>query len=351
MQATLDGYNLFIDGKIASILDRQFKATWIDEEHPFLKVEQMPWITTDILFDALNSALDGLVDACFSDRPLPSLDDILRQIRGDWDPVIPENLHMGILCMAIVATAFGDILNDPKVSKLLPIFRTALARLRDLREIILPPGRRRAQLIYQFIQTDALFFRDTKDSLEAHGYRWLNAIVPLYENPHMRRFAAQWERDYAGLLSSMSAAQLEDDWQRLGGLMQTEVLPLYRITLVMLWQYVVKWIHPLFFNRFYKDLSAPEKTPKIQRELIISLGMFAIFLEWEARHGNPRSLGSAVRGLPLTIQPDVEYIRACLESIEPNEALTWQGQAILWLIQSITDTQVEEILHLSRRAA
>jgi hypothetical protein len=172
-----------------------------------------------------------------------------------------------------------------------------------------PPGRSRALGVAEFI--GETWQRRQKGRVASDA--WMLEFIELCLHPEKREFIAQWGRDYAERLDTLSALELEVEWHqflRLGSGSE-EVDRLYAITFALFQGDTFQIAHPtyLFLNSSF--ISDPTYA-----DAFIRVALMDIYLEWSSRHWGEKSLGSAVRNLPLVINPSSEY----LLKFEPKDA-------------------------------
>jgi hypothetical protein len=156
--------------------------------------------------------------------------------------------------------------------------------------------------------------RFARNDEQPQNKSWMDHFLHSCLMPDRRAFVGQWERDYAEQLSGLSALQLEEEWQRLADLIGASVTPLYQQSYASFQTEAASSCHPVFFGKYGDRVRDESTSASLQRELLLSLAMMNVFLEWASRHWNARSLGSAVRGLPRTIASSDGYIRECMRA-------------------------------------
>ena len=179
---------------------------------------------------------------------------------------------------------------------------------------------------------------------------WMDHFLHTCLTPARREFVGQWERDYAEQLSGLPALRLEEEWQRLGALRHECLTPLYQQSFASFQAEAAPSFHPVFFGKYRDRVRDVSTHVHLQRDLLLSLAMMNVFLEWASRHWNARSLGSAVRGLPKTNAPRDGYIRECLRTgMYPADPLT--EDILAKIIHAISRELADSLLDLTPAAS
>ena len=259
---------------------------------------------------------------------------------------IPGRHSFKGLISTLSAGFFGSVRsekNERKYERGYKLCREAGAILwsKKFRSAILPKGRMTARFIsepiglgYEHIYEGwppyKVKVEDTKKFLE------------LCIHPERRKFVGQWERDYAELLSHMSARELCDEWKRLKGYDQ-----LYINTVSEFIGDTAQHFHPCNFRlKEYVYLKTSEISDKARIEYISDIAKVDIYLEWASRHWGSRPL-SGIRSIPRHIEPNLDYIR---ESITPmlkrrdGTIPSFEESVVYRVLTTISDEEALKIL-------
>ncbi|MDD5084597.1 MAG: (d)CMP kinase, partial [Candidatus Omnitrophica bacterium] len=208
---------------------------------------------------------------------------------------------------------FDDLINDSR-NVVGGISFDAVFKTQEQSEgVILPPNSYTAFAVAQYFGD----MYEQINSLDESAYNrdTLKKFLELVIHPEQRKFVGQWERDYAGKLSAMSAQELQREWVKVHGSRGRSVFPLYISSTYLFVNDTMQYVHPyhLYFRESLKLLVKPKSASVIEEEmkpdLVCHLAAMDIYLEWASRHWAPRPLDKTIKSIPAKIEPSLEYIK------------------------------------------
>ncbi|MBN1622465.1 MAG: GNAT family N-acetyltransferase [Endomicrobiales bacterium] len=196
--------------------------------------------------------------------------------------------------------------------------------------------------------TSVYYFGNYKEEIEdfpEDSRRVAESLLDQSINPDKRKFIAQWERDYAQILSDMTESQLESEWARLTKLLAGhEKNPLSTLTAKELLGDSMQVMYPYGFPEYNMVIDTRKKTDSYDsaaatKDIILTVALTNICMEWIARHWSSEKHESIAGQIPKTIQPNRNHV----QTFFPN---TDDHKHIYDILGSISEMQIQEIFEL-----
>jgi hypothetical protein len=312
-------------------LSQQGELIW--EKYP----NGLPEDLADTPLSAPTLQLGNTLIKVILEKGATSLEKLLTDTRAVYPPLISlgnKDYQMAMLCLTLLGIS---TINHP-----FSLWKEALEFLRTMEDIILPPERRRAVLV---MEPTGVALMDSKSVEAGKAIPWANSFMLLAKQPEARKFVGDWELAYAKALSHLTACELAKEWTRLFAVEKKSVRPIYTLSIYLLEEELGEKVHPVYFYQFHEAINKGEYLA-VQEAIILMLARMNLLLEWSSRHYGLRSLGSAVRGLPDRIAPDMSYIIECFDHfglVNKNTYVEFKG-ILLNVIASIQPEQVRRLL-------
>jgi len=195
------------------------------------------------------------------------------------------------------------------------LFEDATQMLNKLEHVVLASESHRAFLIAQY------FGKGHKDAKKLpSGYKHQTDTVREFFEPciypERRKFVGQWERDYAGYLSHLSASEIQNEWRRIQKMCGQSQNALYNLSVREFHGDTIQFFHPSVFGGLDFDVLMEFTDEKVVTHTIIfMIAKASIYLEWAQRHWQPNLLDKTFASLPKKITPNLEGIKNAIGAL------------------------------------
>ncbi|MBN2453875.1 MAG: hypothetical protein JXB40_06445 [Candidatus Omnitrophica bacterium] len=317
------------------------------------KKASKPSLTAPISCAKYQDAIIGIITSKDYPEEKINLKDLFAYIKERHPKLLETGANdrekLAILCLSLYGSGntYWNILdllkgntataNHKKAALFRKIKEEVEEKLRSLQDVILPDNRTTAFAI-------AEYFKYGYDNLDPKRQELLKNFFRICKNPKKRNFAGQWERDYAEILSKMSARQLQAEWERVGALIEYVNLPLYTISVRECVNDTVQYFHPQYYTLF--DILSSED--EIERYLVCYIAKMAIILEWAGRHWMPGRESSGFSSLPKKIKPSFKYIKSTINASLLNvkdKILKFEDRPVYKTLSMLSDEKARSILN------
>lgn len=347
------GQGLFLGGEHVATLDSRGHLIWDKYPDGLLTEKSNEPVESDSTFyvtpliSLILQFIGGDFGTLHPGNHPEDLEALLGSLRGSATRIATASNPMALLCLVLLAikSYHGYEGAEQRGSAYCAL---ATQRLKLLQSQLLPAGKPRARAVIELFGVQ-WYERFARNQEEPQNKTWMDHFLFFCLTPARREFVGQWERDYAEQLSGLPALRLEEEWQRLASLRHESVTPLYQQSFASFQAEAAPSFHPVFFGKYRDRVRDVSTHVHLQRDLLLSLAMMNVFLEWASRHWNARSLGSAVRGLPKANSPGDGYIRECLRTgMYPADPLT--ADILARIIHAISRELADSLLDLTPSA-
>jgi len=251
---------------------------------------------------------------------------------------------MAILCLVFVGKDYKKIRKKALTKSYLGLLRIvraqgltseARARLRELEDAILLPGRRTALVL-----ANSSAERINNGALSDARYVELFSTMfkPIIDGSG-RKFLAKWEKDYFTRLSHMSAGKLQEEWDRISILRDgRKSTPLYRLPINDFIYDAASSSHPAYLGFVTETDWDRDYSEKEQSRIILAAAKMNIYFNWLSRHLDPDSPGD-IRAIYPEDDYSLDYIVKNLRCFRRKPRAAFERHVIF---KALTETTYDE---------